>query len=163
MKKVRYVFGAVGMAPALGMIAPAINMAAPGAQAGPGRPAKTVSLDHGGTALVNDTPLADCGSRIARVASKGLLQGYINYSGVCVHSQGATLFKVQTGLTERARFYSGAGRLERTTWQAGRIWSSSGVTRFGSVPNSFAHKVCEALVANGNHNDVKYGPVCENT
>src|SRR6266700_1706743 len=107
MKKVRYAIGAAGMAPALGLMMPAMNATAAGAHAAPKNGAKTVSLDHG------KTPLVSCGARHSKGATKGPLHGIINYSGVCVHSQAAWLDKAQSGLTERIRFYSGGGRLER--------------------------------------------------
>lgn len=62
-------------------------------------------------------------------------------------------------LAERTRFYSGGGGLERTTWQAGNLGIQS--VSWYSYPDMYAHKVYQALVANNNHNDVKYGPVCE--
>jgi hypothetical protein len=154
MKKVRYALGAVGAVPALGLMLPAANAmpAAPHVTKGA---SKTVSLGHG------SRPLVGCGHGHTKYTQKGPLGGQIGYSGTtCIHSQWAILYKKQTGLTERARFYSGGGYLERTTWQAGKI-STSHTTFFSSVPNLNARQVCEALVANGNHNDVKYGPVCE--
>lgn len=153
MKRVRYAIGAVGLTPALGLMLPAVT-AAPGATHPPKKPFKTARLPR------HAAPLVVCRSRSHAYASTtGPLSGQTAFSGVCVHFQGASLRKAQTGLTERVRFYSGGGRLESTKWNAGNIDSNN--TYFSSSPNSFARKVCEALVANGNHADVKYGPVCE--
>jgi hypothetical protein len=156
MKKVRYVIGAAGVAPALGLMIPAANAATAVTHA-PKNPAKTVSFDHG------NIPDIKCGSnKIAGVFSaNGHFHGAFNYSGAnCIHSQWASLNFSKTGLTERTRFYSGNGTLERTTYQAGRIFHSPTYTFWSSVPNLNAHKVCQALVLNGNHNTVKYGPLC---
>jgi len=156
MKKVRYALGAAGVVPALGLLIPAAN-ATPVVTHNPRSGAKTVSLAH------TNIPLVNCGHNHTKYARKGIFDGGIGYSGtLCVHSQWAELSKFQTGLTERVRFYSREGYLERTTWQAGKDIDNQ-YTLFSSLPNSYAHMVCEALVANGNHNDVKYGPVCETT
>jgi hypothetical protein len=156
MKKVRYALGAAGMVPALGLLTPAAN-ATVAATHSPRDGAKTVSLHH------TNTPLVSCGHNHTKHARAGALDGGIGYSGtLCVHSEWAELSKFQTGLTERVRFYSGGGYKELTTWQAGHDIDNQ-FTFFSSVPNVYAHMVCEALVANGNHNDVKYGPICETT
>jgi hypothetical protein len=155
-KQVRYALGAAGVMPALGLLAPAANATAAVTHS-PRSGTKTVSL------LNTNEPLVNCGHNHAKHASNGPLAAGIGYSGtVCVHSQWAELDKFQTGLTERVRIYSGGGFLVRTAWQAGKDIDNQ-FTLFSSIPNSYAHKVCEALVANGNHNDVKYGPVCETT
>jgi hypothetical protein len=155
MKRVRYAIGAVGIAPALGlMMVPAANAAtaAPHTAKDAG---KTVSLQHG------RTPFLNCGggTTTSNLAASDQLYGYIRHSGLCVHSQQAIIYHSQKGLTERVRFYSIHGALVRTTWQAGHIFR--GFTSFYSIPNTTAHQVCEVLVANSNHNNVKYGPACE--
>jgi hypothetical protein len=86
--------------------------------------------------------------------------GNLIHSGTCVWQQGAVLDRAQNGLTERVRFYSAHGGLLRTTWQAG--YEAGGHTFFSSTPDMFANRVCQALVANSNHNRVIYGPACEN-
>jgi hypothetical protein len=154
VKKVRYAIGAVGVIPALGLMAPAANAAAAAPRVAGGA-SKTVALERG------NAPLYSCGHGHTKYAQNGSLGGEIGYSGTtCIHSQWAELDHFQKGLTERVRFYSGAGTLETTNWQAGHDIDNQ-YTFFSSVPNLNAHKVCEALVANSNHSDVKYGPVCE--
>ena len=156
MKKVRYAIGAAGVAPALGLMIPAANAATTVAHA-PKNPAKTVSFEHG------NKPDVKCGSnKIQGVFSaNGRFHGAVNFSGVnCIHAQWASLNFAKTGLTERTRFYSGNGTLERTTYQAGRIFHSPTYTFWSSVPNLNALRVCQALVLNSNHNTVKYGPLC---
>jgi hypothetical protein len=158
MKRVRYAIGAIGVAPVLGLIIPAANAMAAVPQISKNA-GKSVSLGHG------ERPLVNCGHNHTKFASgSGLFAGgQIGYSGTtCIHSQWAELDKFQAGLTERVRFYSGAGALERTTWQAGHDIDNQ-FTFFSSVPNLNGRMACEALVANSNHNDVKYGPVCETT
>lgn len=158
MKKVRYLLGAVGAAPALGLLIPAANAAAPAAQTTHGNAGKTVSVDQG------RTPRANCAANETNTgqSADGWVTGLLYYSGnICVYLQAAFLHKRQTGLTERTRYYSGGGKLERTTWQAGLLSGTS--TIFSSKPDMYAHEVCMALVANNNHNDVKYGPECLKT
>jgi hypothetical protein len=156
MKKVRYAVGAVGAVPALGLMVPAANAATAVTHA-PGSPGKTVWLRH------REIPLVNCNASHIKAgdSNRDELSANIAYAGQCVHFQGANLNHSQKGLTERTRFYSGGGRLEHTTWQAGRIYR--GLTSWASNPNIYAHEVCQALVANTNHNDVKYGPICETT
>ena len=156
MKKVR-TLGVVGLAPAaIVATIPAANAAIMPPRS-PGNAVKTVSLESGMRPLVN------CGNRHnnSTVSADGHFRAIIEYSGVCVWGQAAKLFKRQTGLTERVRFYSGGGALERTTWQAGTISGSQ--TIFSSLPNMNAHKVCQALVENSHRSVVKYGPLCETT
>jgi hypothetical protein len=155
MKKVRYAAAAaVGMVPALGLMVPAANAATVVTHA-PGNLGKTVSLRH------QAIPMVNCNASHTKTADNNAdtFKGYIDYAGQCIRQQGADLTHSQKGLTERTRFYSGGGRLEHTTWQAGHIFR--GFTSWYSLPQIYAHEVCEALVANSNHNDVKYGPVCE--
>ncbi len=77
----------------------------------------------------------------------------------CVHYQKAVLSRQLPGLTERTRFRSQYNALLRTTWQPGV--AAGGKTTFQSWPNVHAYYICQALVANSNHNAVVYGPVCE--
>jgi hypothetical protein len=157
MKKVRYAIGAAGVAPALGLMIPAANAATTVTHA-PKQATKTVSLAHG------TIPLLTCHATHSKhaLSAHANLDGTIWWSGaLCVHEQQAFLYKHQTGLTERVRYYSGGGALEYTGWQAGHLGFTS--TSFSSHPSIYAHEVCQALVLNTNHNTVKYGPVCETT
>jgi glycerol-3-phosphate dehydrogenase len=89
-------------------------------------------------------------------------EGSLRYSAQqesCVHQQGAVLYREEGGLTERARFRSKNNGLLRTTFQAGI--QNKGKTTFVSLPNMFTYEICQALVANSNHNAVIFGPVCE--
>jgi len=151
MKKVRYVIGAVGAAPALGLMMPAVNA--------------TAAVTHPAKNAAKTVPLAPtCGSNKIQgiFSANGHFHGAFTYSGVnCIHRQYASLNFAKKGLTERVRFYSGGGGLERTAYLGGKIAHSPSNTLWSSYPNFNAHKVCEALVLNGNHNSVKYGPLCE--
>jgi hypothetical protein len=151
MKKVR-MLGLAGFVPAAMILTvpatPAVARSTPNA-------AKTVSHVHAVSPLIN------CGNlhHKSEVSASKPFRTLIEYSGVCVWGQVAKLFKRQTGLTERTRFYSGGGTLERTTWQAGN--ESGSQTIFSSLPNMNAREVCQALVLNAHHSIVKYGPLCE--
>lgn len=156
MKKVRMAVGAA--VPAAGMlIMPAAAHASTTTRAG--SPATTPH--NTGTGL---RPAATCpptsGNSVAYSAN-GELFGYISYAGSCVAWQQATLTKRQTGLTERVRFRNINNQIIKQNYLGGTI--SGGSTFFWSGPNFHAHEVCEALVANNNHNSVKYGAPCEFT
>jgi hypothetical protein len=171
MKKVRLAIGigAVGTAaPALGMMAaPAAHAASP-----PGAHAATPFVRthfYGTHRATSATPDVQCGVTFSgsRFSPNGELYGGILYGGWnaagsgCVAFQLARLDKRQTGLAERIRFRSLNGSLKLQKFIAGTI--SGSATYWNSYPNYYAHQVCEALVANGNHNNVVYGPVCEST
>jgi hypothetical protein len=158
MKKV-HVVGMVGLAStALGLAAPAAH-ADTTAPATPRAGDKTVSLPRPVRDLAG--PLVGCGYNHVKDATgtSGHLKGQISYSHRCIAGQEAYLNKRQAGLTERVRFYSVNGTRVLQTWRPGTIEAFS--TYFISFPSVYAYKVCQALVANSNHNDVKYGPTCE--
>jgi len=158
MKKVRVV-GLVGLAPTvLGFAFPAANVMATATHS-PRNGAKTVSLSQ--VERAQAVKLVNCGYGHVKDATGtiGHLKGQISYSHRCIAGQEAYLNRRQAGLTERTRFYSYHGTRVATTWNAGTIETSS--TYFISFPNIYAYEVCQALVANSNHNKVKYGPACE--
>ena len=132
-----------------------------GGAAGPARAAaKRVSLVHHGTII----PAANCGTTKGITATGNGLHASVRYAGTCLGTQEAWIDRAQTGLTERLRIYNTHNSLVFTGWLHGRIFTSSNnsITAFASSPNTpNVKKVCEALVANSNHNDVKYGQVCE--
>jgi hypothetical protein len=159
MKKVRLAMG-VAAAPVLGMmVAPAAHAAppAPGTRAG----ASVLRTHFYGRTHV--TPATDCGigHGSSDISPHGNLLTGIVFSGNCVAYQFAALYKSQTGLTERIRFRNTAGKLLKQDFIGGTI--ANGITGFGSSPEYRAYEVCQALVANSNHSDVKYGPNCEYT
>jgi hypothetical protein len=157
VKKVR-ALGLVGLAPvAMGFALPAQNAMA-AATHSPRTGAKTVSLIGDGR---SQAPLITCGfNHVKRnTSTRGYLTGQISYSHRCIGGQTATLGKRQAGLTERIRFYSKNGTREHSYLEPGTIETST--TYFLSFPNIEAYQVCQALIANSNHNVVKYGPVCE--
>jgi hypothetical protein len=159
MKKVR-MLGIAGAAPAvLGLAIPAANATVTDVHAQNGA-GKTVSLGHVAQRAVCTGTYHN---RSGAVNSHNVrLSGGIQWTGTqCVDAQWMHLQIRKTGLTERVRFYSGGGALERTTWQGGNLVLST--TSFLSYPDTYAHRVCQALVANSNHNDVKYGPLCWTT
>jgi hypothetical protein len=152
MKKVRYALGALGVAPALGLLAPAAN-AAPAQAHAPKTPVKTVSLRNG-------TPLIVCGATNAKNGSANHLHAHVTYQGHCVHFQSGYITHSQNSLTERVRFYNSVGTRIAQTKIPGH--QGGGRTTFKSSPNvTDVYKICEALVANGT-SSVNYGPVCVN-
>lgn len=157
MKKVRYVIGAAGSVPALGMMVPVAAVAAPAAAQHAAKSVNTGLLRSG-----HPSPLTNCGSKSHAHDTSGLLSANDGFSKGCLHSQTAILNKAKTGLAERVRFYSGAGQLESTRYRKGTIESNSGVgiTFFSSSPNSFARKVCIAITTNTAAHTLEYGPVC---
>jgi hypothetical protein len=159
MKKVRAI-GLVGLAPAMvGVAGPAANAAALATHSSPGGSAKTVSLLRGAPAPAS--PLVNCGYGREQYATSTHTHftAHISYSHRCIFEVQGILSKVQTGLTERIRYYSYNGTRVLQKYIGGNI--VNGITSWTSFPEVYAYQVCEALVANGNHNDVKYGPVCE--
>jgi hypothetical protein len=155
MKKVRYAIGALGAVPALGLLAPAAN-AATAATHAPKPAGKTVSLRHAGAPAITCGHTANNGNFALGVS------GHIGYQQQCIHSQVARIFARHTGLAERVRMYNTSGRRLFQTFIGGHLGANS--THWSSFPNiPGVHQVCQAIVANGNHSNVVYGPVCENT
>ena len=158
MKKVRAV-GLVGLTPAvMGLALPAANATAAVAHS-PRNGAKTVSLKQAGQAQA--VPLVQCkyGREQYATSTHTHLTAHISYSHRCIAEQVAVLTKQQTGLTERTRYYSYSGTRVLQTYTGGNLLN--GQTSWTTFPNVYAYKVCQALVANSNHSDIKYGPVCE--
>jgi len=160
VKKVRLV-GVIGLAPAaVGLAIPAANAATAGPQV-PKNAGKTVSLDH------RMTPLITCGFNKTKIAASVRhnvkFTAAIAYSGKsCVSHQSAIIHgDFQTGRQERVRFYSGGGARIRQVFIGGGEYGAS--TQFVSAPRTYAHEVCQAVVAKSNHNNVEWGPLCETT
>jgi hypothetical protein len=162
MKKVRYAAGAIGMAPALGL------MLAPAAQATPTqghtaqKEVKRVSLMHtnGGNAVTSTCTGSFNGYTFRNGNGFG---ADLNHTGHCVSYQQTALYHLQSKLTERVRYYNAAGARIYESFNFGHFYNHSGVreTLFSTYPYvSGAYNVCFALVANSNRNDVKYGPLC---
>lgn len=61
----------------------------------------------------------------------------------------------------RTQFWSGGGKLERTTYVGGGEYGQS--IEYNFAPETYAHKVCEAIVPNSNHAHIEWGPICEYT
>lgn len=155
MKKVRVAIGTA--VPAAGMLI----MPAAAAHASTNTITGTVAANthHGRT---NATTAFTCppasGTSIAYSAN-GELFGYISYNNSCIDYQQATLTHRQSGLTERNRVRNAANQVVKETFLGGTQFNDS--TAWWSSPNVHGALVCQALVQNGNHNHVSYGPVCE--
>jgi len=169
VKKARYAFAAVGVAPALGLLAPAAT-AAPAithAQAGL---AKTVRLSHAATTApdsASPAPQYTCHVGTLRGAFSGhrnFLFDVVNY-GHCVDGQFAMLDAPEPGLSERVRAYSQYGalafyrRVGETIVGSHTLFPSSHLSSLNWNP---VYQICAALVVQGTNN-VDYGPVCITT
>lgn len=157
MKKVRLAIGAVAAVPAMAMMVTTANVTPANAAttAHAAKSAKYVPQTHAG-------PLTVCGSASQREADsvKGLW-GTIIFTGSCIRYQSAHLAFEKSGLAERIRYRNKANGIIASKFIGGHY--QSGGTQWHSSPNIHAYQVCEALVANGNHNDVVYGAICETT
>lgn len=165
MKQVRYLVGAVGLAPlafGLTQAATAAHAATTTSQTPTKSDGKTVVLSH----LKRMAPDAECYTNNPQVGygANGLI-GVASFNGSCVGFQSAVIFGRVTGLTERVRYWKNGALVTPTKYlNPGTFVSLGGgewQTRFWSSPYYHVSEVCEAFVANGNHNDVRYGPACE--
>lgn len=155
MKKVRLTIGALGVlgaAPAVGMMAPA-GVAAATAAHPPREATKTVTLTHRN---VRPDVNIFCVS-FTTSAHDGIFYAGIEFTGGCIGEQRAVLKKKQTGLADRIRDYVDGNRTF-SDYIAGVI--GSGITAWSWQNSEPGSEACQALVANGNHADVEYGPVC---
>jgi len=151
MKKVRLAFAAAAV-PVLGVVAV------------PAARAATTTADNPGTATHVTTPDLICSLTYVREAFNpaGTLRGEIIFGGnSCVGYQQARLDFAQTGYAERIRLRNKANTIVFSRYLAGTI--SGNATYWSSHPNRYAYQVCAALVPNGNHNRVVWGPVCNFT
>jgi hypothetical protein len=150
MKKVRLAFAAAA-APVLGVVAlPAAHAA-------------TTTADNPGTAT-HVTPHLLCYSQNVRAAFNpaGTVRAEIIFGGnSCVAYQQLRLDYAQTGYAERIRLRNVNNGIVFSDYLAGTI--SGNATYWSSRPNRYAYEVCGALVPNGNHNKVVWGPVCNFT
>lgn len=158
LKKVRLAIGAVAAIPAMAMMVTTANAATPAnanTTANATTSAKYIPQTHA-------RPLTVCGSASQREADsiKGLF-GTIIYTGSCIRYQSAHLAFEKAGLTERIRFRNKANGVIASKFIGGHY--QSGGTQWNSSPNIHAYEVCEALVANSNHNTIEYGAICETT
>jgi hypothetical protein len=161
MKKVRYALGAVGLAPAIGLLMPAASTAA--AQVHAPKAAKKVSLVH---SQDNAVPAITCGSgrQASFISGNGHLRELLNYSlrsGGCVHSVFGLLNRDQTGLEMRTRVYRSRGgpRVFQHYVHGDAFFTG---TSFTQVVNTAGEQVCIALVQSAHLSHVDYGPVCDN-
>jgi hypothetical protein len=158
MKKVRYVAGAIGVAPALGlMLAPAAQAAPAAGHTAPSA-AKRVSLAPTRPA----TTATECELGSAHSGNGDDMNADIFASGHCVAYEEDFLAFRQSGLTERVRYYGPGGKEIHQSFVHGHFITESGhtFTEFNTAVS--VHDVYTAwfaLVANGNHNDVEYGPI----
>ena len=156
MKKVRLAFAAA--APVLGLAAaPAAHAATTSAN---GRTGTTTSGRHAAGA----TPDVVCYSQNVRSAfnPSGTLRAEIIFGGnSCVAYQQARLDYAQTGYEERVRYWTKNNTLITSHYLAGDI--SGNATYWSSRPDRYAYQICAAIVPNGNHGKVVWGPVCNFT
>jgi hypothetical protein len=153
VKKVRLAIGAigaVGAAPALGLMMPAGNAAAAAAPA-PAHAGKTVALQ--------DRAASSFGCAYADSGSVNGLHAVMGFSGGRVCGQSASIGVAKSGLLERVRYWSGDDLLS-TRYLHGSL--GAGTFFHSSTGRSWATEVCMAVV-NENTLAVEYGVVCEPT
>jgi len=151
MKKVRLAFAAAAV-PVLGVVA------APAAHAA------TITADTPGTATQVTTPDLICSQTYVRAAFNpaGTVRAEIIFGGdSCVAYQQLRLDYGQPGYQERIRLRNTKNQVVFSDYIGGTI--SGNATYWSSTPNRYAYEVCGALVPNGNHNKVVWGPVCNFT
>lgn len=160
VKKVRYLAGAVGMAPALAMLAQAGPAAAATA-----KPAvttgKTVSLMAGRANIPAAGPTS-CEAKSDSYTGYGRsdnMEFSIFYSkGKCVSQDYATLLHSQTGLYLRTRVWND-GDYWQAPYVAGSISPFGSITTWSEYVEHKGSNVCGAIVYENNLK-VAYGAVC---
>lgn len=161
MKKVRYALGAVGIAPALGLVLPGTAVAASHT---PKKTVKTVSLEHSGTVR----PDVSCVGHTAAKANSRNFHITVWHTGStgCVGGVNASLANsYMTGLVLRTRAYSINGG-KKTKWLSryigGIIYDNDSISYYQGIhqirPPS--EQVCAAIVYSSNHARIYRGPKC---
>lgn len=159
MKKVRYAIGiAAGVAPVLGLMAPAANAVT----YAPPRSAKTVSLRHSGM-TPDTTKCTGIASRsVPGQPSHSFHSVDIAVAGRCVlYAHGSIYFSTspQPVHSMRTQVFSAHGHRVFS----GRVHSifSSGRVSFTERVGVKGHKVCETVFKASHPNHAVAGPVCE--
>lgn len=151
MKKVRYLIGAVGAVPALGVLAPAASAAVSRRDAQP-----NIQCTIGG--------LYQRSAHVGTGQNKFTGRIFFGRTGDvhCLYAIGGWIDHSQTGLSMRARAYwHGNKNFEKYVPGAISFPFGSSTTFSTRSINKDASQACEALVYTTNHNKVAYGPVCE--
>jgi hypothetical protein len=156
-KKMRFALGAA--LPALGMVA--VTTVAPTARAASSRKSVTRVATY---AAPDVSPASWNCSQHQTVRTGGNLTFRACYRGFHISRDLTQLNRTQTGLTDRIRFRTTTGALKKQVFiNPGTIDTVAGSTFWGSSPNYSAASICTALVANSNHSNVLYGPLCIQT
>jgi hypothetical protein len=155
VKKVRYAIGAVGVAPALGLMLPVTN-AAPAAAHTPRKAAKTVSLQHVGTNT-------KCTGSFSKTVSAGntnfwaslsvagnCMLGVVGYIHLTSSPWQPHIMKTRV-YNHGVKVFSGQAN---SNYDSGTI---SFVQRLGVR----GHRACETVALAKSPHKVIYGPVCE--
>jgi hypothetical protein len=167
MKKVRYLAGAVGAAPVLGLMMPPGNAEAAVTHAPAGQ-GKMVSLAHLGAARPYN--FGGCNLPEVHVSSTrssglgGQMNGELNHS--CISHVSGILTGGHTELLMRTRFYNrGGGKIGNDHFDQPNRHSKSGLvwTSWVHTNTVDAFEVCIALVENSVSRTRKYGDVCLKT
>ncbi len=159
MKKVRYLAGVVGVAPALGLMpAGTAANAATHAVAGKG---KEVSLVH----LKLAPAVGGCAQPLGAgttSSAKGLYEEISGtYKGSCISFEYGALDGTHTNLDMRTRFYNHSGvKIGGDHYTSGQYNHNLLQTSWDLKVSANARSACIALVLATNHNSVKYGPIC---
>jgi hypothetical protein len=150
MKKVRYAIGALGAAPALGLVMPVTNAAATVTHSTEKPAAKTVSLEASRRAV--------CGGGHLVTNFAGSFYNSTFHSGFCIQQVVGLLGHKQAGLAMRTREYATSGVREFSHFVTGV--AGGGHTYFDQAISMLGYKTCIALVLTNHHASVRYGPVC---
>lgn len=154
-KKMRVALGAA--LPALGMIA--ATMIAPAARAASAKAAAPQGL---GGYTCSKNQKVHTGGNPTSTGTNPFLSLDVCFKGYLIYHQSTSLGKQQTGLTDRIRFRTTTGALKKQVFINPGTINDDG-TLFQSSPYYSAASICTALVANSNHSDVIYGPLCITT
>lgn len=153
MKKVRYLMGAMGAAPALGLMMPAGNATAVTSHS-PANKGKTVSLASAHRRQVGDCPPPRGHTSNGTLANL-LRTVFGTIDGNCVSFVGALWDGKHTSLDMRTRFYQFGGKVGGDHFNVGNSNTPApGVTSWKhTISQRGASEACVALVqASANHN-----------
>jgi hypothetical protein len=160
MKKVRYLAGAVGVAPVLGLMLPPGNGEAAVAHAPVGK-GKAVSLAHLKLAGPDIGGCRNPGFASA-YSSRGLSELVSGTLGAsCISFVAGILHGRHLDLDMRTRFYSYNGRkIGGDHFNVAHYVASHDYTYWNHTTSVNAWRACIALVLAANHNSKKYGAIC---
>lgn len=163
MKKVRYLAGAAGVAPVLGLMMPPGNAMATVTHSPAGQ-GKSVSLVHlRASARPHNTGGCNSPASITSLTESSLFGTMHGTPGVsCISRVTASLPGGHTELDMRTRYYNfNGGKIGGDHFDTAHRLQFA--TSWRHTDTVFAHKVCIALVEASPKHTWKYGDICLNT